>query len=54
VTKEPESVSIVHSTGFVFKEAICVSADEMSASAREIKYSHPGKAGFVSKVKYAN
>ena len=54
VTKEPESVTIIHSTGFVFKEAICVSADEMKVSAREIKYSYPGKAGFVSKVKYAN
>jgi hypothetical protein len=54
VTKEPESVTIIHSTGFVFKEAICVSADEMKVSAREIQYSYPGKAGFVSKVKYAN
>ena len=54
VTREAESVSLVHSTGFVFKEAICVSADEMKVSAREIQYSYPGKAGFVAKIKYAN
>jgi hypothetical protein len=54
VTNEPESVSVNHATGFIFKKAECVSADEMNVSAGELQFSWPKKAGFVSKVKYAN
>jgi len=54
VTKEPESVRVEHSTGFVFKTAECVSAKEMSVSAGELKFSWPDKAGFLAQVKYGN
>jgi hypothetical protein len=54
VTKEPESVTVQHATGFIFKEAECVSAREMKVSARELKFSWPDKAAFVAKVKYGN
>ena len=54
VTKEPESVSVNHGTGFVFKEAECVSADEMRVAAGELNFSWPKKAGFVSRIKYGN
>ena len=54
VTKEPESVRVDHGTGFVFKEAECVSADEMRVVAGELNFSYPRKAGFVSRIKYSN
>ena len=54
VTGEPESVRIEHSTGFVFKSAEVVSADEMTVDAGELKFSWPGKAGFVTQIKYGN
>ena len=54
VTKEPESVRIEHSTGFIFKDAECVSAAKMNVNAGELKFSWPDKAGFVTKIKYAN
>jgi len=54
VTGDPESVRVQHSTGFIFKEAECLSADEFQASAGELKYSWPKRAGFVAQVKYAN
>ena len=54
VTGEPESVRIEHSTGFIFKDAECVSAAKMDVNAGELKFSWPNKAGFVTKVKYGN
>ncbi len=54
VTGEPESVRIEHATGFMFKEAECVSAATMSVKAGELKFSWPNKAGFVTQIKYSN
>ena len=50
VTGEPESVRIEHGTGFIFKAAECVSAEEMKVSAGELNFSWPQKAAFVTKV----
>lgn len=54
VTGEPESVRIEHSTGFIFKQAECVSAARMDVRAGELKFSWPNKAGFVTQIKYSN
>ncbi len=54
VTQEPESVQIQHSTGFMFQQAECVSAEEMRVAAGELKFSWPKKAGFITQVKYSN
>jgi hypothetical protein len=54
VTGEPESVQVKHATGFIFKEAECVSAAKMVVNAGELRYSWPDKAGFVTRVKYGN
>jgi hypothetical protein len=54
VTGEPESVRIEHSTGFIFKDAECVSAAKMDVNVGELKFSWPNKAGFVTKIKYGN
>lgn len=54
VTGEPESVRLDHGTGFVFKTAECVSAEEMRVAAGELKFSWPKKAAFVTQVTYGN
>jgi hypothetical protein len=54
VTGEPESVRIQHSTGFIFKEAECVSAAKMDVRVGELKFSWPNKAAFVTQIKYGN
>jgi len=54
VTGEPESVRIEHSTGFIFKQAECVSAAKMDVKAGELKFSWPNKAAFVTQIKYSN
>ncbi len=54
VTGEPEFVRVEHSTGFIFKGAECTSAEEMSVSAGELKFSWPKKAGFVTTISYSN
>jgi hypothetical protein len=54
VTGDPESVRVEHATGFIFKEAECVSAQEMKVAVGELNFSWPGKAGFVTQVKYGN
>jgi len=54
VTGEPESVRIEHSTGFIFKEAECVSAAKMDVHVGELKFSWPNKAAFVTQIKYGN
>ena len=54
VTGEPESVRVQHATGFIFKEAECVSAARMDVHMGELKFSWPNKAAFVTKVQYGN
>jgi len=54
VTGAPESVWIEHGTGFIFKNAEAVSAKEMNANVEGLRFSWPDKAGFVTKVSYAN
>jgi hypothetical protein len=54
VTGEPESVRVQHATGFIFKEAECVSAKECRVSAGELNFSWPNRAAFVTKIKYGN
>jgi hypothetical protein len=54
VTGEPESVGVQHATGFMFKEAECVSAAKMNVNAGELKFSWPNKAAFVTQIKYSN
>ena len=54
VTGEPENVRVQHETGFIFKEAECVSAAKMDVRVGELKFSWPNKAGFVTRVRYGN
>ena len=54
VTGEPESVRIEHSTGFIFKEAECVSAAKMDVRVGELNFSWPNKAAFVTRIQYGN
>jgi len=54
VTGEPESVRVEHATGFVFKQAECVSAATMEVNVGELKFSHPRKAAFVTQIRYGN
>jgi len=54
VTGEPESVRVQHATGFIFKEAECVSASTMVVNLEGLKFSWPDKAGFVTQIKYSN
>lgn len=54
VTGEPESITVNHGTGFIFKKAEVVSNKECKGSAGDLNFSYPGKNGFVAKVKYGN
>jgi hypothetical protein len=54
VTGQPESVRLHHATGFIFKEAECVSAAKMDVKTAGLKFSWPNKAGFVCKIHYSN
>lgn len=54
VTGDPESCGVHHGTGFIFKTAEVVSAKVCRSSARGVEFSHPNKAGFVTKIKYAH
>jgi hypothetical protein len=54
VTGEAESVRIEHSTGFIFKQADCVSAARMRVGGDELNFAWPNKAGFVTQVQYSN
>ncbi len=54
VTGSTESVRIEHATGFIFKGAECVSARQSVVDTPLIKFSWPGKAGFVTQIKYGN
>jgi hypothetical protein len=54
VTGEPESVSVVHATGFIFKSAEAVSGKVCKVEVPGLKFDWPDKAGFVTRVNYAN
>ena len=54
VSGEPESVRIVHGTGFIFQDAEAVSARECRSNVKDFAFSWPDKAGFVSQIKYGN
>jgi hypothetical protein len=54
VTGQTESVKIVHETGFIFKEAEVTNAREIKAAVGELQYNYANKAGFVTKIHYAN
>ena len=54
VNGQPEKLRVEHETGFMFRSADVVSGKECRVDCGELKYSYPNKAGFVSKVNYAN
>ena len=54
VTGEPESVRVVHATGFIFKDAEAVSGKECRVSVPGLSFSWPDKSGFVTRVTYGN
>jgi hypothetical protein len=54
VTKEPESVRVEHSTGFIFKSAEAVSGRECRVDVPGLSFAWPDKAGFVARVTYGN
>jgi len=54
VSGDPEGIRVEHESGFLFKWAHVVSAKEGRASAGELNFNYPNKAGFVTQVKYAN
>ena len=54
VNGEPESLTIEHGTGFIFKKAECVSAKVCDSRVDGVKYSWPNKSGFISKISYSN
>ena len=54
VTGEPESVGVVHGTGFIFKSAEAVSGKTCRVNVPGLSFSWPDKAGFVTRVNYAN
>lgn len=54
VTGEAESVRIDHGTGFIFKQAECVSAQQLHVRAGDLNFSWPNKAAFVTQIKYGN
>ena len=55
VTGEPEGIRIEHETGFIFKDADVVSAKECRSSlGSDLDFNWPDKAGFITKVEYAN
>jgi hypothetical protein len=54
VTGEPEFVRIEHATGFIFKGAEVVSANDLRVSNGTINFQYTNKAGFVTDVHYHN
>lgn len=54
VTGEPESVSVVHGTGFIFKDAEAVAGKVCAVDVPGLKFNWPNQAGFVTQVKYSN
>lgn len=54
VTGEPESVGVVHGTGFIFKSAEAVSGKVCKVEVPGLKFDWPHKAGFFTRVSYSN
>jgi hypothetical protein len=54
VTGKAEGVRIQHETGFIFQSAEVVAGEICEAELEGLKFSWPNKAGFVTKVRYAN
>ncbi|MEQ1853652.1 MAG: DUF1326 domain-containing protein [Chthoniobacteraceae bacterium] len=54
VTGEPESVGVVHGTGFIFKNAEAVSGKVCKVEVPGLKFDWPDKAGFFTRVSYSN
>lgn len=54
VTGEPESVGVVHGTGFIFKNAEAVSGRVCTMDVPGLKFNWPHKAGFYTRVNYSN
>ncbi len=54
VTGEPESVGVVHGTGFIFKNAEAVSGRVCRVDTPGLKFDWPHKAGFFTRVAYSN
>ena len=54
VTGEPESVGVVHGTGFIFKNAEAVSGRVCKVDTPGLKFDWPHKAGFFTRVNYSN
>ena len=54
VTGDPEFVRIEHATGFIFKGAEVVSANDLRVSSGTINFQYTNKAGFVTDVHYHN
>lgn len=54
VTGEPESVSLIHGTGFIFKDAEAVSGRVCRVDTPGLKFDWPHKAGFFTRVTYSN
>lgn len=54
VTGEPESVGVVHGTGFIFKSAEAVSGKVCTVDVPGLKFNWPDKAGFYTRVHYSN
>jgi hypothetical protein len=52
VNGQEESIRIEHGTGFIFKSAEVVSGKKLDVSTGELKFSHPNKSGFVTRVSY--
>lgn len=54
VTGEPEHMRLEHETGFIFKGAEIVAAKTCKSTHKGLKFSHPNKAGFITKISYHN
>lgn len=54
VTGEPESVSVVHGTGFIFKDAEAVAGKVCAVDVPGLNFNWPHQAGFFTRVKYSN
>lgn len=54
VTGEPESVGVVHGTGFIFKDAEAVSGKVCAVDVPGLTFNWPHQAGFFTRVKYSN
>ena len=50
----PESVGVVHGTGFIFKNAEAVSGKVCKVEVPGLRFDWPHKAGFFTRVSYSN